>query len=142
MRMVNVINATIPVIITITDEDIALGAKKDPAGCAAAISCCRVPRVAEARVHTSTTYLRDSRKGKWVRYRTPSALRFGMIAFDRGGTWNLASTSCARSSRRTKREACARARLGRAPRPRQSVPGTMSWAFALMLPRRCDEELL
>lgn len=86
MRMVNVINATIPVIITITDEDIALGAKKDPAGCAAAISCCRVPRVAEARVHTSTTYLRDSRKGKWVRYRTPSALRFGMIAFDRGGT--------------------------------------------------------
>ena len=86
MRMVNVINATMPIIITITEEDIARGAQKDPAGCAAAISCRRIPRVAEARVHTSTTYLRDSRKGKWVRYRTPTALRFGMIAFDRGGT--------------------------------------------------------
>lgn len=84
MRMVNVVNATKSLIITITEEDISRGEKKDPAGCAAAISCCRAPRVVEARVHTSTTYLRTGKY--WVRYRTPSALRDGMIAFDRGGT--------------------------------------------------------
>jgi hypothetical protein len=86
MRMVNVVNATMSRIITITEEDISRGEKRDPAGCAAAISCCRLPRVAEARVHTSTTYLRERPGKKWLRYRTPSALKYGMIAFDRGGT--------------------------------------------------------
>jgi len=84
VRMINVSNATVPLVIVITERDIERGAQKDPLHCAAAISCCRLPRVIEARVHTSTTYLRG-RNGKWVRYRTPSALRMGMISFDRGG---------------------------------------------------------
>jgi hypothetical protein len=83
MKMANVVNAKMPLVIIITEEDIRRGAMKDPAGCAAAISCCRAPRVSEARVHASTTYLREGKR--WVRYRTPSALRMGMIAFDRGG---------------------------------------------------------
>lgn len=77
-----VVDATKPLPIKITDNDVENGNTKDPGGCAAALACMRKPTCTEARVHIGRTYLKEG--GRWVRYKTPAALRSEIISFDRG----------------------------------------------------------
>jgi hypothetical protein len=72
--------------VVIRRGDVASADKKAPATCAAAKALSRLPKVSEARVHLSRTYLQIG--NRWVRYRTPLALRAEIIAFDRGGTFD------------------------------------------------------
>jgi hypothetical protein len=78
-----VVDATKPEYIHITDRDVKSGGVKDPSGCAAAKACVRDLKVVEAKVHLGRIYMREG--NKWVRYLTPSSLRTEIISFDRGG---------------------------------------------------------
>jgi hypothetical protein len=78
-------NATKPVTIVITKGDVAKGATKDPAACAAARACVRDLHASEARVHVGRTYVKID--NKWIRYNTGPALRTEVVAFDRGGAF-------------------------------------------------------
>jgi hypothetical protein len=76
-------NATRRWEVEITPKDARAGATKDPARCAAALACKHdIPDCSDARVHISTTYLKI--KGRWLRFRTPAALRQEIVGFDRG----------------------------------------------------------
>lgn len=93
-----VVDATRPLHITVTPRDAALGKNKDPAGCAAARAIVRGYReegARGARVHLGRTYVEFD--DKFVRYRTPGALKLEIVSFDRGtkpeysaGQYNLA----------------------------------------------------
>lgn len=77
-----VVNATVPLQLTITAADIAAGTPLEPASCAVVRAGERELHT-EMRVHTSRTYVK---RGKhWLRYKTPDAMRAEIIAFDRGG---------------------------------------------------------
>lgn len=84
-------NATTPLVITITKDDIRKGNNKAPDACAAAQACLRqLPQIEQARVHLSRIYLKmkpkhGQKEGPWVRFATPRALRNEIVAFDRGG---------------------------------------------------------
>lgn len=78
-----VFNSSRPMEIYITKEDVSFAKSKEPDACAAAVACMRNPGVQQAKVHLSVTFLKI--RGKWLRYRTPIALRDEIVAFDRGG---------------------------------------------------------
>lgn len=81
-----VVNATKPLHLTITDNDVKKGATKDPGGCAAARAVIRtVPNCTKARVHLGCTYVEEG--NKWLRYKTPDAIRTEIISFDRGANF-------------------------------------------------------
>ena len=82
---IKVVDASKPVILTITARDVTKGDTKDPGACAAAQACMRELHAIAARVHIGRTYLQF--KDKWVRYETRDALRNEIIAFDRGGSF-------------------------------------------------------
>jgi len=82
---IQVLDATKPMKITITDRDITRGDTKDPAACAAALACKRDLNATEARVHIGRTYVKIN--NKWTRFNTPKSMRGEIIAFDRGGTF-------------------------------------------------------
>lgn len=69
--------------ITIGNIDVKAGALKNAKSCAAAVSLVRQGFCDAARVHVFRTYLKKG--NKWLRYKTPPALRNEIIAFDRGG---------------------------------------------------------
>jgi hypothetical protein len=81
-----VINATKPVVLHISERDVASGAVKSPAGCAAALACLRQLKAANARVHLGRTYVEIG--DKWVRFQTPQSLRAEIVSFDRGGAFD------------------------------------------------------
>lgn len=82
-----VVDATKPLTITVTAQDVKKGDTKDPASCAAARSLVRSGACTEARVHLGRTYLKTKTPAgvaRWVRYRTPMAIRTEVVSFDRG----------------------------------------------------------
>lgn len=78
-----VVDAKKPLTLHITTGDVKKGANKNPSSCAAAQACLKLPGVTQARVHIATTYIKVH--DKWLRFRTPGALRSEIVAFDRGG---------------------------------------------------------
>lgn len=70
-------------VIRITNSDVKRGGVKDPTTCAAALACRRDLQCTEAQVHIGRTYVKHGRS--WVRYVTPSSLKYEIVAFDRGG---------------------------------------------------------
>lgn len=79
-----VVDAPKQLTIRISAADCKAGKSKNPAGCAAAVACVRqLQGVVQAKVHLGRVYLKT--KGKWLRYRTPAAIRSEAISFDRGG---------------------------------------------------------
>lgn len=80
-----VVDATRPLEIRITADDVRRGALKNATACAAARALCR-EGFTEARVHAARTYVRR-RNGTWLRYFTGDALRSEVVAFDRGGAF-------------------------------------------------------
>lgn len=83
-----VLNAKTPLTLHITDADIAKANNKDPADCVVARTIRRECRALEARVHLARVYVRTN-KDHWVRYKTPKAMRDEIIAFDRGGSFEI-----------------------------------------------------
>lgn len=80
----NVVDATKPVIINISDRDVASGDKKSPDGCAAAKCAVRtIANCTDARIHLSRCYLRIG--NRYYRYLTSPSLKLEIVAFDRGG---------------------------------------------------------
>lgn len=80
-----VVDASGPLKITITPRDAALGKNKDPGACAAARAIVRGYKdegAKAARVHIGRTYVEYD--DKWVRYKTPDALKTEIVSFDRG----------------------------------------------------------
>lgn len=80
-----VVDASGSLKITITSRDAALGKNKDPGGCAAARAIIRGYKdegAKAARVHIGRTYIEYD--DKWVRYKTPDALKTEIVSFDRG----------------------------------------------------------
>lgn len=70
----------------ITTTDCKKGRTKDPGACAAALALIRtVEGCSKARVHIGRTYLQVGKK--WLKFRTPGALRSEIVAFDRGGVF-------------------------------------------------------
>jgi hypothetical protein len=82
---IDVIDADKGLILHVIDEDIKKAGKRSPATCAAAQACIRQMKVKAALVHLGRTYVLI--KNKWLRYRTPLALRTEIVSFDRGGTF-------------------------------------------------------
>lgn len=80
-----VADAEAPLPLKITKADVRQGALKNATSCAAARALCNAG-FTEARVHVARTYVK-TKKGNWLRYSTPPALRAEIIAFDRGGTF-------------------------------------------------------
>ncbi len=79
-----VVDATKPITLKISANDIKKGANKNPGACAAALACLRqIKGIERARVHIGRTYILKG--GKWQRYLTPLSLRSEIVAFDRGG---------------------------------------------------------
>lgn len=78
-----VVDATLPLEIHITPEDVKSGRTKDPSRCAAARAICREMHAPAARVHVGRTYI--EKPDVWIRYDTPRSLRTEVITFDRGG---------------------------------------------------------
>lgn len=78
-----VVDATKALRITVSKRDAATGKTKDPAKCAAANAIVRtLADVNSARVHLGRTYIEYA--DKWVRYKTPEALKLEIVSFDRG----------------------------------------------------------
>lgn len=78
-----VVDAKRDQLIHITNNDVKRGGVKDPSTCAAALACRRDLQCTEAQVHIGRTYVKQGRN--WVRYVTPSSLKYEIVAFDRGG---------------------------------------------------------
>lgn len=81
-----------PILLQINDADVAGGRKKKPDACAAAKACVRQLGALSAKVHVSRVYVEFP--DKWIRLRTPIALRTEIVSFDRGhkfeaGEYNL-----------------------------------------------------
>jgi hypothetical protein len=111
-------NASLPVRITVTEEDIKSGRRKNPDACAVALAAVRrVKGVTAAKAHLGCIYLLVN--GKWRRWMTPAALRTEIIVFDRGGrfvpqVFDLHPPPVARLVSRARRL------NGHAPRPKRS----------------------
>lgn len=83
-----VIDARRGTMLHITKQDIAKGDRKRPDKCAAALAILREMHAIEARVHLSRIYIRTN-KGNWQRYVAPRSLRSEVIAYDRGGQFEV-----------------------------------------------------
>src|SRR5437868_5139624 len=80
-------NAALPVRITVTEEDVKEGRRKNPDACAVALAAVkRVKGVTAAKAHLGCIYLLIN--GRWRRWMTPAALRTEIIVFDRGGRFH------------------------------------------------------
>lgn len=77
-----VVDATKPIIVTVTKRDVKNGQRKDPGGCAMALAAKRTCHAKSARVHVGRTYIEYD--DKWVRYNTSNSLRTELVSFDRG----------------------------------------------------------
>lgn len=80
-----VVDATKPATINITKHDTTAGDNKNPSSCAAARAAVRDVDCVSARVHIGRVYIEEEKR--WVRYKTPDALRTEIIAFDKGGSF-------------------------------------------------------
>lgn len=91
-----VVDADYRTALVIEKRDIVAGKSKEPDSCAAAQACVRQFDALSAHVFLSRTYIEYPKR--WVRFRTPQALRTEMISFDRGhkftpGTYILSPLS-------------------------------------------------
>ena len=78
-----VVDAKGPLRISISKHDAALGKSKDPGKCAAARAIMRtIADAKSARVHLGRIYIEMD--DRWVRYKTPEALKIEIVSFDRG----------------------------------------------------------
>lgn len=77
-----VVDAKKSINLTITEGDVRDGKKKTPDCCAAALACRREWGAEQAHVYLSRIYIELG--GKWLRFKTPLALRTEIISFDRG----------------------------------------------------------
>jgi hypothetical protein len=78
-----VVNATRPLTLHITKNDVRRGQVRSPEACAAAVSAMReCPGALSAHVHLGRTYIEYDKS--YVRYHTPPRLRTEIISFDRG----------------------------------------------------------
>lgn len=81
-------NASKSVKIIISKGDAKFGLSKTPGSCAAARAALRqVPKCTEALIHISRSFLKVG--GHWLRFATPKSLRSEIIAFDRGGKFEV-----------------------------------------------------
>lgn len=80
-----VVDATKPATINITKHDTTAGDNKNPSSCAAARAAVRDFECVSARVHIGRVYIEEAKR--WVRYKTPDALRTEIVAFDKGGSF-------------------------------------------------------
>lgn len=79
-----VVDAKTSLRISISKEDASRGKLKDPGACAAARAIIRTLKDCKAaRIHLGRTYIEFP--DKWVRYKTPEALKMEIVSFDRGG---------------------------------------------------------
>lgn len=79
-----VVNALRKLNLHISAADIKAAKSQDPALCAAARAAVReIPNCIAARIHLGRAYILQ--KDKWLRFKTPEALRGEIIAYDRGG---------------------------------------------------------
>lgn len=79
-----VTNATTPLVLRVSANDIEGGDQKVPSECAVARCCRRTLHAKEVRVHLGRVYLRLDDTG-WLRYNTSPDLRLEIIVFDRKG---------------------------------------------------------
>lgn len=79
-----IIDAKMPISLSITQKDIDSARVKAPNACAAAVACKKKLHAREVRVHLSRIYVRYNDQN-WMRYMTPRSLRSEIVAFDRGG---------------------------------------------------------
>lgn len=78
-----VVDARKSIRITISKRDAATGKTKDPGNCAAARAIVRtIVDAKNARVHLGRTYIEYP--DRWVRFKTPTALKTEIVSFDRG----------------------------------------------------------
>jgi|HubBroStandDraft_1064217.scaffolds.fasta_scaffold192151_2 hypothetical protein len=83
-----VLNAKRRITLHISPADVTKGAKKNPLGCAAALTAMReIPNCTKAKVHLGRVYLFNEEKKSWLRFKTSDALRTEIVAFDRGGSF-------------------------------------------------------
>lgn len=83
-----VIDAKHPIKIIVNRNDVDKANNKNPADCALARACRRNLDVPEVRIHLSRAYVRAN-KGNWTRYVVPATARTEIIAFDRGGKFEV-----------------------------------------------------
>lgn len=76
-----VYDASKPVVLEITAQDIRSGKAGQPAACAAAQACYRQLHAKDVRVHMGRIYISDGKR--WYRYLTPGSIRSEIIAYDR-----------------------------------------------------------
>jgi len=81
-----VIDATHPLTIHVSRQDIRGSDPKRPDACAVARACKRELHCMDVRVHLSRIYIRAN-KTNWQRYIVPNSMRDEIVAFDRGGTF-------------------------------------------------------
>lgn len=81
-----IINATKPMTLEISNNDVAKADRKQPLDCVVARACRRDLGAKEVRVHLTRIYIRFG-GGSWQRFMTPAHMRADIIAFDRGGTF-------------------------------------------------------
>lgn len=79
-----IVDATSPLEITITNNDVKKSRKNDPAHCAAALAAQREYHT-DVRVFLSRTYVKKDKV--WVRYMNPERVRREIISFDRGSSF-------------------------------------------------------
>ena len=85
-----IVNAAKPLSLNITREDIKSARRKQPSCCVVAQALKRDIGAIEARVHLSRCFIRlEDKPEVWVRLMTPLSLRTNIIAYDRGGLFEL-----------------------------------------------------
>lgn len=80
---VPIIDADEDQLIVVTPNQVRHAVPGDPHRCAVALACSLLPDVVEATIHRSFSYL--TYEDRIVRYETPLALRYEIVAIDRGG---------------------------------------------------------
>jgi hypothetical protein len=78
-----VYDATEPLWIEVTAQDVKQHRRRDPERCALAAACKRELHVTEARAYLSRLYIRYA--DHWKRYQLPETVRTEVATFDRGG---------------------------------------------------------
>jgi predicted DNA-binding transcriptional regulator AlpA len=95
-----VIEARVPVRVTVTNQDVVSATKKSSKQCALARASARLPEVKAGYFFRTTAYLEY--RDKMIRYSLPTSVQKEIVSFDRArlfapGTYQLSPTSTATS---------------------------------------------
>jgi hypothetical protein len=85
MHRNDIVNAEVPLLITVPAQLTKSKRRKNSYHCVFAEACQRLPQVEEAVVHLSTAYLRFKGEDTFRRYRVQTKLRDQIVAFDKYG---------------------------------------------------------